>query len=99
MTNIMDEQTNNITLDKLIAQDEISPISIQTIHLLTDDLEKFIVAIAWNDLDGSHFKMFKKQEHFKVLAFNKFLSTYNKQWHEKAVKWLNSPRIPLKLNA
>lgn len=95
----MDEQTNNITLEQLISQNEISPISIKTIHLLTDDLDKFIIAITWNEGSESHFKMFRKQEHFKILAFNKFLFTYNKHWYEKATQWLNSPRIPLKLNS
>lgn len=94
----MDEQTNNVTLEQLISQNEVAPISIKSIHLLTDKMDKFIIAITWDDLNGSHFKMFKQQEHFKILAFNKFLSTYNRHWYEQATQWLNSPRIPLKLN-
>lgn len=89
----------SISLNELIGHENSLPEGIKTIHLLTDKLDKFIIAITWTDVDGNHFKMFKQQDHSTVVTFGNSLSEHNSLWSEEIKKWLDSPRIPLKLNA
>ncbi len=94
----MDEFSKQYTLNDLIDQFQREPIYFITIHLLTDEISDFVLAVSWNDLDEIHFKMFKKQTQAEILLFSQSISEQYNNWHNQICHWLRKPLTPLKLN-
>jgi len=94
----MDEFSEISSLSDLVDQYQIQPISFTTIHLLTDELSDFVLAVSWKDLDETHFKMFKQQPQYEILLFSHSISEQYDNWHHKICHWLERPQAPLKLN-
>ena len=88
----MNGYLNEFSLQDFIRLYHSSSLTINSIHLLYDDKEKFTVAISWNNSKTSKFKVFKDQSYSDLKLFEDFDSELNKCWNPP-VSGLLSPQL------
>jgi len=93
----MDEFTQGFTLNELIEKYQKEHITFTTIYLCKDEPDGTVIAVSWEDLDESHFKMFKQQSQSRILSFSNSISEQYEKWHYKICDWFDGTRAPLKL--
>lgn len=94
----MDEFMEEFTLNELIKRYQDEHITFTTIHICTDDPEGIVIAVFWEALAETHFKLFKQQSEYTIKSFSDAISEKHDKWHHKICQWFEGSRVPLKLS-
>lgn len=78
------------TINSLIINENIR---ITTIHLLPDN-DQYFIAINWYERGEPYYKTFKNLNCSQVINLSNNLKCC---WNKKIIDWLNSKKIPLKI--